>query len=366
MHDCFKDILGVTEQENEEAIETAFKVWRRYFEVSLRADARKVLDQLEEEGKLGVVMLARPYHNDPGLNHEIMIEIQKKGYPIFSVDSLPQDPDILERLFGDEVRAGLITDPMDITDVWKNAYSENSSKKVWGAKYVARHPNLVAIDLSSFKCGHDAPIYNTIENIIEASNTPYFTFHDIDENKPTGSIKIRVETIDYFLARYQEHLQKRKTSETELQQMVAAYRKHLEASSAKAQEKLDTGGHIVFSGNDSRPASSGRNGQQSHEHDGDNWAPLSPEKLDGQDPLLVAGPLSASPPDEDGVAGSDAYDRIRAANTAGDLPEDEFGSGSASCGSPVKDYSLKAFEQQGVYNPRGQGRRTCTAAHRSS
>ncbi len=356
MHDCFKDILGVTEQENEEAIETAFKVWRRYFEVSLRADARKVLDQLEEEGKLGVVMLARPYHNDPGLNHEIMIEIQKKGYPIFSVDSLPQDPDILERLFGDEVRAGLITDPMDITDVWKNAYSENSSKKVWGAKYVARHPNLVAIDLSSFKCGHDAPIYNTIENIIEASNTPYFTFHDIDENKPTGSIKIRVETIDYFLARYQEHLQKRKTSETELQQMVAAYRKHLEATSAKAQEKLESGGHIVFSGNDSRPANSGRNGQDDHEHQGDDWVPLSLDKVEDRDPLLVAGPLSASQSGEDDVAGSDAYDRIRAVNTAGDLPEEEFGSGSASCGSPVKDYSLKAFEQQGgIYNPRGQG-----------
>ena len=57
-----------------------------------------MLDNLEKEGKLGVVMLARPYHNDPGLNHEIMQEIQKKGYPIFSIDSLPQDEDILERL----------------------------------------------------------------------------------------------------------------------------------------------------------------------------------------------------------------------------------------------------------------------------
>ena len=36
------------------------------------------------------------------------------------------------------------------------------------------------------------------------SGTPYFCFKDIDENKPTGSIKIRVETIDYFLKRYRE------------------------------------------------------------------------------------------------------------------------------------------------------------------
>jgi RNA polymerase primary sigma factor len=39
----------------------------------------------------------------------------------------------------------------------------------------------------------------TFEEIAEESGTPYFTFHEIDENRPSGSIKIRVETIDYFL-----------------------------------------------------------------------------------------------------------------------------------------------------------------------
>ena len=48
---------------------------------------------------------------------------------------------------------------MAITDVWKNSYGENTSRKVWAAKYVARHPNLGVLELSSFKCGHDAPIY---------------------------------------------------------------------------------------------------------------------------------------------------------------------------------------------------------------
>jgi len=36
-----------------------------------------------------------------------------------------------------------------------------------GAKFKARHPNLVAPEVSSFKCGHDAPIYGVIEGIIE-------------------------------------------------------------------------------------------------------------------------------------------------------------------------------------------------------
>ena len=343
MYQCFRDVLGVTEEENDEAIETALKVWRKYFDVSLRADARKVLDKLEEEGKVGVVMLGRPYHNDPGLNHEIMAEIQKRGYPIFSVDSLPQDEDILERLFGDEVRAGDITHPMDITDVWKNNYSENSSKKVWGAKYVARHPNLVAIDLSSFKCGHDAPIYNTVENIIEASGTPYFTFHDIDENKPTGSIKIRVETIDYFLQRYQEHLQRQMHSEEELEQMVAAYRAHLQRASAKAAMKLGLeAGHIEIGGNDSSHSS----GSREHEvdelgaphHGQDSWVPVT----------LDIGKNGGNGHGTNGKAGdrdSDSYDRIRAQNTANDDPEDEMASGSASCSLPGQDHPKKAYAQ---------------------
>ena len=111
---------------------------------------------------------------------------------------------------------------MAITDVWKNSYSENTIRKVWAAKYIARHPNLVALELSSFKCGHDAPIYTVVEEIVEHSGTPYFCFKDIDENKPTGSIKIRVETIGYFLKRYRED-------------MVAAKKKHLTID-ARARE----------------------------------------------------------------------------------------------------------------------------------
>jgi len=45
-----------------------------------------------------------------------------------------------------------------------------------------------------------------IQEIVENSRTPYFSFKDIDENKPTGSIRIRVETIGYFLKRYREDM----------------------------------------------------------------------------------------------------------------------------------------------------------------
>ncbi|HVI10360.1 MAG TPA: BadF/BadG/BcrA/BcrD ATPase family protein, partial [Candidatus Binatia bacterium] len=210
MLQAWQSVLGLSFEENERAVEAGFAALQNY-ESDIRRRAREVLDQLEREDRIGIVMLGRPYHHDPGLNHEILDEFQKLGYPIFSQNTLPIDDDMLERLFGEEVRAGVISSPLDITDAWKNSYSCSTNHKVWAAKFTARHPNLVALEISSFKCGHDAPIYGVIEGIIEQSGTPYFCFKDLDENKPTGSIRIRVETIDYFLRRYREEvIRKRK------------------------------------------------------------------------------------------------------------------------------------------------------------
>jgi predicted nucleotide-binding protein (sugar kinase/HSP70/actin superfamily) len=142
-----------------------------------------------------------------------MEEFQKLGYPVFSQSTLPLDEDLLERLLGDEVRAGIITHPLDISDVWKNRYSTSTNHKVWAAKFTARHPNLVALEVSSFKCGHDAPIYGVIEGIIEQSGTPYFSFKDLDENKPSGSIRLRVETIEAQLAAFESSIRRRNRSE---------------------------------------------------------------------------------------------------------------------------------------------------------
>jgi len=55
-------------------------------------------------------------------------------------------------------------------------------------------------------------VYSVVERIIEQSGTPYFCFKDLDENKPIASIKLRVETIDYFLKSFHETLQLGKES----------------------------------------------------------------------------------------------------------------------------------------------------------
>jgi len=251
LFDAFEPLLGLSPEENARAVDVGFRELAA-FETGIRARARETLDELERENRIGIVVLARPYHHDPGVNHEILEEFQKLGYPVFSQSTLPLDEDLLDRLFGDDVRAGTIESPLEIRDVWKNAYSASTNQKLWAAKFTARHPSLVAVEMSSFKCGHDAPIYSAIEGIIERSGTPYFSFKDVDENKPSGSIKIRVETIHYFLKRYAEHHVR--VSDEEIDRQVAEYeqllresyrRDHELAALAVAQHQGGTPGRLL-------------------------------------------------------------------------------------------------------------------------
>jgi hypothetical protein len=166
-------------------------------------------------------MLGRPYHNDPGLNHSVLEEFQALGYPILSMRSLPRDKPTLDRLFAEDIAKGVIENGLDVTDVWPENYSTNSVQKVWAAKYASRHPNLACLDLSSFKCGHDAPTYGLIDSIIASASKAYSALHDIDANKPSGSIKIRVKTYAYTLMLLKEKLEDQAIKQVELDRTLA-------------------------------------------------------------------------------------------------------------------------------------------------
>lgn len=208
MFECWKGLLQLDWEENARAIDAAFAAYSN-FEGEFRSQARLALNELERTGQIGLVMLGRPYHHDPGLNQGILEELNRLGYPIFSQSLLPLDADLLDRLFGSDIKAGFIRSPLDISDVWKNTFSTNSNHKIWAAKFVARHPNLLSVELSNFKCGHDAFIGRVIEGIIAASGKPHFSFRDLDENRPLASIRIRIETMHYFMKHYHEQLKGR-------------------------------------------------------------------------------------------------------------------------------------------------------------
>ncbi|CAN7510731.1 acyl-CoA dehydratase activase-related protein [Variovorax sp. LjRoot84] len=225
MFDAWGPRLRVSSDESDFAVGQAFAAMRR-FDAEMQRRGLLLLEQLEQENRVGILVLGRPYHNDPGLNHDVLDEFQALGYPLLSIRSIPKDAQWLRRFFA-QGPDGMA--PLAISDVWPEAYSTNSAEKVWAAKFAARHPNLVVLDFSSFKCGHDAPTYGMIDSIISASGTPYAALHDIDANKPGGSIKIRVRTYEHALRRHADRLQELKASRTELQCLVDAKRQELQA-----------------------------------------------------------------------------------------------------------------------------------------
>lgn len=196
--------LEVTRDEADFAHTEGLKALER-FQTELEQKGQAILEEVERQNRVALVVLGRPYHSDPGLHHGIPEEFQALGYPILSVRSLPKDQAYLSKYFQIEVQRG--QSPLDINDVWPENYSTNSAERVWAAKVAARHPHLAILDLSSFKCGHDAPTYGIVDAIVRSSGVPHAALHDLDANKPGGSIKIRVKTYDHTLRRRRDALE---------------------------------------------------------------------------------------------------------------------------------------------------------------
>ncbi len=241
----FGPLLGMTEDENDFAVTQGFKALDA-FEAEMQKKGTEILDEVVRENRVTLVMLGRPYHNDPGLNHSVLEEFQALGYPIMSMRSLPRDLDRLNALFAEDLAKGVIESPLDVSDVWPENYSTNSVQKVFAAKYASRHPNIACLDLSSFKCGHDAPTYGLIDSVIASAGKAYSALHDIDANKPSGSIKIRVKTYAYTLMLLKEKLEDQGEKKVQLDRSVSTKKlemmKSLQAKLAgvgRIDDKLD-------------------------------------------------------------------------------------------------------------------------------
>ncbi len=225
MFRAFAELLGMTRDESDFACEQAWLAFDD-FQTERERRGKLLLEDVAERDGIAILMLGRPYHSDPGLNHDVMQEFQALGYPILSMGSIPRDREWLGHYFREDLASGL-PDVFDINDVWPENYSANSAFKVWCAKFAARHPNVAVFDLSSFKCGHDAPVYATIDKILAASRTPTSSLHDIDANKPGGSIGIRVRTYGYTLERHKERLQDLAHKKAELEKRIELKRQEL-------------------------------------------------------------------------------------------------------------------------------------------
>ena len=212
LYTSLKDVFDLDQEETARAVASGFAALDDVT-ARIRARGREILTWCAENQKPCVLVLARPYHMDTGIGHEIEAEIQACGYPILWLQYLPTDLDLMNWLFEADLKMGRIKSAFDIADVWTSSYSSNTNEIMWGAKVAARCPWITCVvRLSSYECGMDQPTYTPSQKIVEATGTLYFKFGDLDSTKPAGGIKIRVETISHYLGKYSAQIIQRKLS----------------------------------------------------------------------------------------------------------------------------------------------------------
>ncbi len=211
LHESLADVIpGLTYRETRAAVDAGFAALED-FSNAARAQSRDILRQCARKNDPCILVLARPYHMDPGIGHEIEVDLQACGYPVLWTQYLPTDADVMDWLFGEDIRSGDISSPFDISDVWPSSYSSNTNEIIWGAKVGSRIPWVTCvIRLASYECGMDQPTFSPVQKIVESSGTLFFSFQDLDCTKPAGALKIRVETIRHYVGQHGKRIITRK------------------------------------------------------------------------------------------------------------------------------------------------------------
>jgi predicted nucleotide-binding protein (sugar kinase/HSP70/actin superfamily) len=210
LYGTMKDILDLSMEETERAVKAGYHALD-IMDAKLRQRSREILTWCARENKPCIFVVARPYHMDPGIGHEIEGDLQAQGFPVLWMQYFPTDPDLLNWLFEEDLREKRIKSPFDISDVWSSSYSSNTNEIMWGAKVAARCPwTTCVLRLSSYECGMDQPTYTPTQRIVEATGTLFFKFGDLDSTKPSGSVRIRVETITHYMSKYSQDIIARK------------------------------------------------------------------------------------------------------------------------------------------------------------
>ena len=171
---------GISRREIAEAVEAAYAEIAR-FRQDVREYGAKILARIEKTGEQAILLVGRPYHADPEINHGIPEMIQFYKLPILSEDAVYHLP----------VRQGKLT----VVNQWSY-----HARLYHAAQFVAEHPNLTLIQFSSFGCGLDALTTGQVKEILEQHHRIY-TMIKLDEVSNLGAARIRLRSLMAALAR---------------------------------------------------------------------------------------------------------------------------------------------------------------------
>lgn len=186
LYDSVASLLPTLSREVHEAALTEGLSGQRRCEHLLEQLGAAAIRDSAQDKRCAIVLLGRPYHADPGLHHELSSELTSLGRTTLTLRSLPHSPEMLASIG--------CSSTYELTDL---PFLTNSGdgERLAAARLVGQHPFLVAIELSSFKCGQDVALYSRVAQAARGlEEKPFLALHDLDETRPVASLRLRVRT----------------------------------------------------------------------------------------------------------------------------------------------------------------------------
>ena len=134
----------------------------------------KAIEEARKQGKGIVVLVGRPYHVDPEINHGINSLITSLGLAVVSEDCVAD-----------------LVEPVKVNVLNQWTYH---SRLYNAAKYVTTQKDMELVQLVSFGCGIDAITTDEVSSILTKGGKLY-TQLKIDEINNLGAVKIRLRSL---------------------------------------------------------------------------------------------------------------------------------------------------------------------------
>ena len=168
-----RELGGFTLKEVKEASEAAYAEYHRYMNDLKRRGEAMVAEARAKQMPI-VVLVGRPYHVDPEVNHGIDQLIAGFGVAVVTEDA------ILE---------GAVKEHTGVLNQWTY-----HARLYAAARHVCRNADMNLVQLVSFGCGVDAITTDEVREILESSDKIY-TQIKIDEITNLGAVKIRLRSL---------------------------------------------------------------------------------------------------------------------------------------------------------------------------
>jgi len=167
--------LGIPKQTIRRAFDKA-RESQRQFKAQVRALADKILADARAEARPVILLLGRPYHIDPLINHKIPDILTGFGVDVITEDSIPLEPD-------------QALDNRHVMTQW-----EYINRYYHAARWVGTQDHVELVQLNSFGCGPDPFVLEEVRTILgEYGKHP--TVIRIDEIESSGSTRLRLRSM---------------------------------------------------------------------------------------------------------------------------------------------------------------------------